>query len=93
MGQDVLDLRGLGVSFAQLDTSGDGLLDGNDQSIRVDGSDLVLALQGGRIELAGEYSHLPTRTYVQRRTADGKSPREIRRCLKRYIARETFQHL
>jgi hypothetical protein len=36
-----------------------------------------------------------TRTidYVQRRTAEGKSTREIRRCLKRYIAREIFQHL
>jgi transposase len=29
-----------------------------------------------------------TREYVARRTAEGKSSREIRRCLKRYIARE-----
>jgi DNA-binding CsgD family transcriptional regulator len=29
--------------------------------------------------------HPPTREYIQRRTAEGKSPREIRRCLKRYI--------
>ena len=29
-----------------------------------------------------------TQAYVARRTADGKNPREIRRCLKRYIARQ-----
>ena len=29
-----------------------------------------------------------TRAYVQRRTTDGKNPREIRRCLKRIIARQ-----
>jgi transposase len=34
-----------------------------------------------------------TRTYVQRRTAEGKSQREIRRCLKRYIARELYRTL
>jgi transposase len=33
------------------------------------------------------------REYIQRRTAEGKSPREIRQCLKRYIAREIYQHL
>jgi hypothetical protein len=38
-------------------------------------------------------SHPLTRAYAQRRTAEGKSPREIRRCLKRYIAREIFGHL
>ena len=27
-----------------------------------------------------------TQAYVARRTAEGKNPREIRRCLKRYIA-------
>jgi transposase len=31
-----------------------------------------------------------TRTYVERRTAEGKSKKEIMRCLKRYIAREVF---
>jgi transposase len=35
-------------------------------------------------------SHPPTKTYVQRRTADGLSKLEIIRCLKRYIARELF---
>jgi transposase len=34
-----------------------------------------------------------TRAYVERRTAEGKTPREIRRCLKRYIARELYRHL
>jgi transposase len=34
-----------------------------------------------------------TRAYVQRRTAQGKTAREIRRCLKRYIARELYRHL
>jgi len=34
-----------------------------------------------------------TRAYVKPRTAEGKTPREIRRCLKRYIAREPFRLL
>jgi transposase len=34
-----------------------------------------------------------TRAYVARRTAEGKTDREIRRCLKRYIARELYHHL
>ena len=34
-----------------------------------------------------------TRAYVARRTAEGKTPREIRRCLKRYIARELHRQL
>jgi transposase len=34
-----------------------------------------------------------TRAYVDRRTAKGKTTREIRRCLKRYIARELYRHL
>ena len=34
-----------------------------------------------------------TRAYVARRTAEGKSPREIRRCLKRYITRELYRTL
>lgn len=37
--------------------------------------------------------HQPTRDYVERRTAEGLSKREIIRCLKRYIAREVFQNL
>ena len=34
-----------------------------------------------------------TRAYVQRRTAEGRTLREIRRCLKRYLAREIYRHL
>lgn len=34
-----------------------------------------------------------TQDYVKRRTAEGKTPREIKRCLKRYVARELFRLL
>jgi len=34
-----------------------------------------------------------TQAYVKRRTAEGKTQREIRRCLKRYVARELFRLL
>jgi transposase len=34
-----------------------------------------------------------TKAYVARRTAQGKTSREIRRCLKRYIARELYRAL
>jgi transposase len=34
-----------------------------------------------------------TKEYVARRTAEGKSSREIRRCIKRYIARELYRVL
>ena len=34
-----------------------------------------------------------TRAYVARRTAEGKSKREILRCLKRYVAREVYRVL
>jgi transposase len=34
--------------------------------------------------------HQPTRDYVARRTAQGKTKKEILRCLKRYVAREVF---
>jgi transposase len=37
--------------------------------------------------------HQPTLDYVQRRTAEGLSKREIIRCLKRYIAREIYAKL
>jgi transposase len=39
-------------------------------------------------------SHDPrTKAYVARRTAEGKTPKEIIRCLKRYIAREVYKAL
>jgi transposase len=34
-----------------------------------------------------------TRAYITRRRAQGKSDREIRRCLKRYIARQLYRAL
>jgi hypothetical protein len=39
-------------------------------------------------------SHDPrTKAYVARRTAESKTPKEIIRCLKRYIAREVYKAL
>lgn len=35
--------------------------------------------------------HPPTRAYVARRTAEGKTRLEIMRCLKRFVAREIYQ--
>jgi transposase len=37
--------------------------------------------------------HAPTRDYVARRTTEGKTSREIKRCLSRYIARELYRLL
>jgi transposase len=37
--------------------------------------------------------HPPTIAYVERRTAEGKSKREIIRCLKRYLAREIYRYI
>jgi transposase len=34
-----------------------------------------------------------TRDYVARRTSEGKTSREIKRCLKRYIARDLYRLL
>jgi transposase len=34
--------------------------------------------------------HQPTRDYLARRTAEGKTKKEIIRCLKRSVAREVF---
>jgi transposase len=35
-------------------------------------------------------SHPPTRVYVERRSKEGLSKKEIIRCLKRYVAREVY---
>ncbi|MCX5287056.1 MULTISPECIES: IS110 family transposase [unclassified Streptomyces] len=37
--------------------------------------------------------HPQTRAYVDRRRTEGKTDREIRRCLKRYLARRLYRHL
>lgn len=34
-----------------------------------------------------------TCAYVERRTSEGRTLREIRRCLKRYLAREIYRRL
>jgi transposase len=46
-----------------------------------------------RIALVRMRCHPPTRAYVERRTKQGLSKLDIMRCLKRYIAREVYQHL
>lgn len=46
----------------------------------------TIALTRARIDPA-------TRAYIERRTAEGKTPREIRRCLKRYITRDLYRRL
>jgi transposase len=43
-----------------------------------------------RIVLVRLRWHQPTRAYAARRTAQGRTSREIMRCLKRYIPREVF---
>jgi transposase len=46
-----------------------------------------------RIVITRMRSHPATRAYVERRTKEGLSKREIIRCLKRYVAREVYRHL
>jgi transposase len=45
------------------------------------------------VALCRQRYHAPTKAYIDRRTAEGKTPREIRRCLKRYIARDLYRLL
>ena len=46
-----------------------------------------------RIVLTRMSSHSETRSYVARRREKGLSTPEIMRCLKRYVARQTYKHL
>ena len=46
-----------------------------------------------RIALTRMSSHPETRTYVARRREEGLNTTEIMRCLKRYVARQTYKHL
>jgi transposase len=46
-----------------------------------------------RIVITRMSSHPPTRAYVERRTKEGMSKKEIIRCLKRYVAREACPRL
>ena len=45
------------------------------------------------VTLSRQRYHQPTRDYTARRTSEGKTPREIKRCLKRYIARNLYRLL
>jgi transposase len=45
------------------------------------------------VVLSRLHGHPATRDYAARRSAEGKSPREIKRCLKRYVARDLFKLL
>ncbi len=45
------------------------------------------------ITLSRQRYHQATREYTARRTSQGKTPREIKRCLKRYIARDLYRLL
>ena len=45
------------------------------------------------IVLSRQRFHAPTKAYTDRRTSEGKNPRDIRRCLKRYIARDLYRLL
>ena len=46
-----------------------------------------------RIVITRMSSHPATRAYVERRTKEGLSKKEIIRCLKRYVAREVYRQL
>jgi len=46
-----------------------------------------------RVAIVRMRCHPATKAYIERRTGEGKSLRDIRRCLKRYIAREIFNSL
>jgi transposase len=45
------------------------------------------------IALSRRATHRPTRDYIERRIRDGKTTREINRCLKRYLARHLYRLL
>jgi transposase len=55
------------------------------------GGDRTLNSALHTIALSRRRCHQPTRDYVTRRTAEGKTIKEINRCLKRYIARQLFR--
>ncbi len=51
---------------------------------------LSLFLETDHIDMVRMRSDPRTQLYVARRTAEGKSSKEIHRCLKRYIIRELY---
>ncbi len=46
-----------------------------------------------RVAIVRMRNHAPTLAYVSKRTKEGKSKKDIIRCLKRYIIREIFTQL
>lgn len=46
-----------------------------------------------RVAIVRMRDHEPTKIYAARKTAEGKTRREIVRCIKRYIVREIYRHL
>ena len=67
---------------------------GNIQRHRLNrGGDRQLNSALHMVVLTRLHRHAPTKDYVARRTAEGKTPREIKRCLKRYVARDLFKLL
>ena len=57
------------------------------------GGDRALNRALHTIALTRMRSFPTTQAYIARRTAQGKNPKEIRRCLKRYIARQLYRTL
>ena len=57
------------------------------------GGDRALNRALHTIVITRSRAHEPTRAYIARRVAEGKTPREARRCLKRYIARRLYRLL
>jgi len=45
------------------------------------------------IALSRRTTHRPTRNYIERRLREGKTTRDINRCLKRYLARRLVRML
>jgi transposase len=68
-----------------------GRTDGRHRLNRLGDRQLNRALQV--IAVARMRSHPRTQTYVQDRIAQGKSRREVRRCIKRYLARHFYRVL
>jgi transposase len=50
-------------------------------------------LRQNRIAIVRMKTHEPTQAYIRKRTLEGKTKKEIIRCLKRYIVREIFNCL
>jgi hypothetical protein len=68
----------------------------DDGSVEMDSNIVERAIRPtalNRIAITRMRDHEATKSYVIKRTAQGKSKREITRCLKRYIVREFYREL